>query len=135
MPIITWSDNLSVGIVSIDDQHKEIVRLINDLFDAMKEGKGSGALGGILDDLAGYTVKHFAYEEALFNKHDYPARDEHKASHDALVKQVLDLKEGLEAGKATITKEVMDFLKDWLSTHICGEDKKYTAFLIEKGVT
>lgn len=134
MAIISWSDNLSVGIRAFDQHHQHLVELINNLHDAMATGKGSGILGKILTELADYTVYHFKAEEALFHKHGYPGYDEHKKNHDDLTNQVLDFKAKFEAGEMVISIEIMKFLTDWLTNHILGADKAYVPFLKSKGI-
>ncbi len=134
MPLMDWSDDFSVGIESIDNQHKKLVNMLNALYDSMQSGEGNEMLGKVLGGLAAYTVNHFKYEEDLFAQHGYPGTAEHKKQHDDLLAQVTDLKNKFDAGSATLSMEVMKFLKDWLITHIQGSDKAYSAFLIEKGV-
>ncbi|MGD1075133.1 MAG: bacteriohemerythrin [Thermodesulfovibrionales bacterium] len=134
MALITWSDDLSVNIGSIDAQHKKLVALVNTLHDAMSSGKGQQALGKILDELIEYTKSHFATEERLMTTHVYPGYLSHKKEHDGLTQQVLTVHQDFKAGKPVITVEIMRFLKDWLSRHIQGTDKKYSPFLISKGV-
>jgi len=63
---------LSVNIQSIDEQHKKLVALVNNLNDAMSSGKGQLIMGKILDDLVAYTKTHFATEERLMTTHTYP---------------------------------------------------------------
>ena len=58
----------------------------------------------------------------------------HKIVHDKLTKQVIEQQQDIKNGKALITMEVMSFLKNWLIDHIQNTDKKYSAFLISKGV-
>ena len=134
MALFTWGDKFSVGIVSIDDQHKELVKYLNDLHDGMLGGKGSDVTGPILDGLVAYTVKHFAYEEKIFADQAYPDAAAHKKEHENLVAQVSDFVGKFKAGKVTISTEIMNFLKDWLTKHILGTDKKYTSYLVAKGV-
>jgi hemerythrin len=134
LALITWTDALSVNIKAIDDQHKKLITLINDLHSAMGSGKGKEAIGTVLDGLVEYTKTHFAYEEALMQKHNYVGYLGHKSQHDELTKQVLDLQSRYKEGKTLVTVEVMNFLKDWLSNHIQNTDKKYTSFLNSKGV-
>lgn len=134
MPIIQWNQSFSVNINNIDNQHMKIVELINNLHDRMKEGKGKEALATILNELTVYTVYHFKTEEELFRKHKYPDTDAHVLEHNNLVQQVVQLKSDFESGKALLTMDVMNFLKDWLSRHIAGSDKAYTAFLNSRGV-
>ncbi len=134
MPLFQWSQDMSVNITEIDNQHKKLVDLINLLHDSMKSGKGKDVLGKLLNELTDYTVNHFGTEEKLFQKYGYPEYARHKKDHDDLTKQVIDIKTKLEGGATILTVEVMNFLKDWLNNHILHADKKYTAFLNAKGV-
>jgi len=91
-------------------------------------------MGGILDGLATYTVSHFAHEERLMQLYSYPDFVKHKSEHDKLIAQVKSLQEDFRSGKATISLDVMEFLRRWLIDHICGVDKQYTAHLKAAGV-
>ncbi len=135
MSIITWGDELSVGVHAFDSQHKRLVNLINELHDAMSAGKGSAILGRILSELADYTVYHFKAEEAVFERCEYPGFSSHRNDHDELARQVLDFKNQFEEGKAVLSMEIMKFLTGWLTNHILGADKAYTVFLNSKGVS
>lgn len=135
MALITWSDALSVKVKQFDDQHKKLVDMVNQLFDAMKAGKGNQVMGDILKSLIQYTQTHFAAEERIMKQYGYPDFENHKKEHNALVLQVLDLQKQFQDGKAVLTQNVMTFLRDWLSKHIQGEDKKYGVYLNGKGVS
>ena len=135
MPLLEWSDELSIGINSIDEQHKKLVNMINALNDALAEGKANELLAKIFDGLAVYTVKHFGYEEELFAQHGYVEAEAHKNEHEALINQVKALQDKMNEGDFMISVEVMAFLKDWLTNHIMKTDKAYAPFLIDKGVT
>ena len=135
MPLFQWTPELSVNVKEIDNQHKQLVNLINLLHDSMKSGKGKDVMGKVLNDLTDYTVYHFGTEERLFQKYRYIEYPQHKKEHDDLTKQVLDVKSKFLAGQTTVTIEVMNFLKDWLNNHIKHSDKKYSAFLNSKGVS
>lgn len=134
MALITWSDSLSVKVKQFDDQHKKLVDMVNQLFDAMKTGKGNQVMGDILKQLIAYTQTHFAAEERLLKQYAYPDFEAHKKEHNALVIQVLDLQKQFQEGKPVLTQNIMTFLRDWLSKHIQGDDKKYGIFLNGKGV-
>jgi len=134
MALITWSDTLSVKVKQFDDQHKKLVDMVNQLFDAMKTGKGSQVMGDILKQLIAYTQTHFAAEERLLKQYAYPDFEAHKKEHNTLVMQVLDLQKQFQEGKPVLTQNIMTFLRDWLSRHIQGDDKKYGVFLNGKGV-
>ncbi|TVM32323.1 bacteriohemerythrin [Oceanidesulfovibrio marinus] len=133
-PLIVWSDKLSVGIDSIDDQHKILVDLINELNEAMKQRKANEAIIDVLDRLKNYVVEHFANEEKLFDRYGYPETKSHKEIHTMFVDKVVEFDKALKAGSVTLSMEIMKFLKDWLTGHIMGTDKKYVPFLKEHGV-
>ncbi|MGK5083529.1 bacteriohemerythrin [Bdellovibrionota bacterium FG-1] len=134
MALFEWSSRFTLGIQSIDDEHKKLVEYINQLHDGMMQGKGANVTGPILDGLVNYTVKHFKHEEELFATHAYPDTAAHKEEHKKLVAQVAEFQTKFKAGTATISTEIMTFLKNWLTNHILGTDKKYCPHLISKGV-
>lgn len=135
MPLIEWTNELSVGIQSIDEQHKKLVNMINALNDAKLSGSSNDLLGKIFSGLAAYTQKHFAYEENMFAEYGYSNSEEHKRQHSELIAQVIELKERfMDNPEGTISDDLMLFLKRWLTNHIMRTDKEYTEFLLSKGV-
>lgn len=134
MPLMTWKNEYSVNIAQIDQQHKKLIDLINQLNDAMAQGKAKEILDKILNDLVGYCASHFKLEEQLMQSNGYPEFAEHKDKHDKMTAKVLSLKKDVIAGKKLISLEVMKFLEQWLDKHILGTDKNYSPFLNAKGV-
>ncbi len=130
--IMPWSPRLEISIDIIDTHHKELVRLINLLHKAMRLQKGAGEVGGILKELADYTVFHFGFEEEQFEKHGYPQIEAHKKLHKDLVGQVLSFQKDFQDGKTAVSMDLMDFLINWLKTHILKEDAAYVPFLKDK---
>jgi hemerythrin len=108
--------------------------MLNELYEAMKAGKGNNVVGEILNGMIQYTFSHFATEERYLILNNYPDFAAHKREHDILTKQVLELQEQFNNGKAAISIKVGDFLKTWLLTHISGTDMKYSPYLRAKGV-
>lgn len=134
MPIIDWSESYSVKIAEIDRQHQKLIAMINDLNDAMKEGKGKNVLGKIISGLASYTKTHFKTEERYFDRYNYPGTETHKKEHEKFVQTVRNFQQEFENGQIMLTIDVMSFLSDWLVKHIKGSDQKYSQFLNEKGL-
>jgi len=134
MALIVWSEDLSVKVSKSDEQHKVLIKLINDLHDAMLKGKSKEIISEILKSLVDYTVIHFNEEEALLEKYNYPDLPVQKKAHAFFVQKVSDFQEGYKKNKFGLSIEIMDFLSDWLKNHINGIDKNYSAFLNEKGV-
>ena len=135
MPLMQWTEKLSVGVNELDAEHQRLVAMLNDLYDAAQAGKGKDALGPILDGLITYTQNHFAHEERFMTQHKYPGFAQHKGEHEALAKQVLDVQAKYKAGAgAALSMEVLNFLKNWLTKHIQGTDKQYGPFFNERGI-
>jgi hemerythrin len=132
--LFPWSEIYSVKIGIVDTQHKNLVNILNELHQAMVGGHGKDKLGQVLSNLIKYTQVHFATEEKLMQAHGYTDFPAHKAEHDQLTSRVLEYRRKFLANEIGLTVEVMDFLKDWLSKHILGSDKKYAPFLNAKGV-
>lgn len=130
---VEWSDELSVGIEEIDEQHKLLTALINRMHEAIQERHGNQVVGEILDELTDYTRIHFAVEESLMRILDYPGYEEHHEHHRDLLEQVTDLKRKVAEGKASIGFELMHFLKVWLTKHIMEEDMLYSGFFLAAG--
>jgi hemerythrin-like metal-binding protein len=135
MPLMAWNDKLSVGVKVLDDDHKKLLAIANELYDAIVDQRGKDVLGGILDRLVSYTQFHLAREEQFFAVTGYPDAVQHTKIHEALTKQALDIQERLNCGTQPLTLEVMTFLKDWLFDHILGADAKYGPYLNSKGIS
>jgi len=129
-----WNASYSVNIGSIDAQHQNLFAIGRELYAAMNAGQGKSVVAKILDRLIQYTVVHFAHEERLMKVHNYKDYAAHKAEHDALTRQVLQFQKDFQNGRAAMSIQLLQFLKDWLSHHINGSDKKYAPALQEKAV-
>ena len=134
MSFIHWTDSLSVGIESIDEQHKILVEIINNLNEAMRNSETDQIISDIFQRMIGYTEIHFAFEENLFDRYGYEGSTAHKAKHVALIDTIQSLQQKLDEGDARVGIEVMEFLKRWLTDHILKTDRDYAEFLVEKGV-
>ncbi|ACL16435.1 hemerythrin-like metal-binding protein [Methanosphaerula palustris E1-9c] len=134
MPIMDWTDDLSVGVTEIDNQHKRLIELINKLHDAMKAGQGKQMLETTLQELAAYTVYHFQAEEKYMVEYNYPRYHAHKIEHDAFVKKVTDFQKDFVDNRLGLTLDLMKFLKDWVNNHIKSTDKQYTALFNKSGL-
>ncbi len=134
MAIFSWNEKYSVNIREIDEQHMKLIGMVNRLDEAMLQGKGKAALGEILAALIQYARTHFSTEERLMRANGYPEYEEHKRKHDLMTEKVAHLYRDFQDGKATITFEVMKFLKDWVDKHILGTDRQYAPFLNGKGI-
>lgn len=132
---IEWTEDHSVGVAVIDDQHKTLLDLTNKLFYAILESRGIEAVKEILGELADYADYHFSFEEEVLRVNGYPesAMAPHIAEHRALTKQVEEFRK--EIGKQdALDYAVFNFLRDWTTEHLNSTDKTYTKFLNSKGI-
>ncbi|WP_420267098.1 bacteriohemerythrin [Candidatus Magnetominusculus dajiuhuensis] len=135
-PLMQWQNGYSVGVKRYDNEHKNLVKLINKLHAAMKLGLGNRIIGDILDGLIDYTVTHFNAEEQDMKRFGYPKQefDAHIEQHHKFVKQAGDVQRKFKEGQGGLTLDIMSFLKKWLAEHIMGTDKKYMPFFNSKGL-
>jgi hemerythrin len=135
MPFIAWTSELSVGVKMLDNDHKRMAILINDLHEGLMAGRDSKALERIFDELVDYTRLHFAHEEQLLAEAGYSGAPAHKKEHEQRVDQVLKLQARfLCAAESADYLEVLDQLKDWLFQHTQGPDKDFVEHLKTTGV-
>jgi hemerythrin len=131
---VKWKDEYSVGIESIDTQHKKLLNLINSLQTAVYFSTGEQFEHEAMDALVDYTKTHFSYEEGLMEQNGYPDFEPHKLLHQQMIAKVEAVLSEYQQDKDTAMKNATVFLRDWLINHINGTDKQYSSFLIEKGV-
>jgi hemerythrin len=129
MSLFQWSEAYSVGYPDIDSQHKRLFQLAEQLHAAMTAGKGKQVLSTTLGNLIAYTKRHFADEEILMQTHRYPLLQQHKVQHQALTEKVVQFQRSFEMGQATMTVELLQFLSNWLTSHIGAVDRKVGEFL------
>jgi len=132
---MTWNEKMSVGVAELDQDHKKLVTMLNQLFDAINSGHGKESLNKILDEMIAYAATHFAHEEKFFAQTGYPETAAHKQEHEKFKRQALEVQQKCKNGaNGTLSLEVMNFLKNWLVNHIQGVDKKYGPYLNSKGI-
>ena len=131
---IKWKDDYSVGIDSIDQQHKKLISLINQLTTAVDYSTGEEFEREALAELVDYTKTHFTYEEGMMEDNGYPDFVAHRAQHRVMIAEVDAVLAEYEKDHDTAMRHAVDYLKDWLINHINGTDKQYSSYLIGKGV-
>ena len=127
---IEWDDAFSVDVPLMDEQHKKLVTMINDLFQRCVSGSTSTNLtfAMAVKDAAEYAKTHFRIEEEYMEKAGYPGLPDQKKEHASFMTEVLTTCEKYKEGKAA-PLDLVRFLKEWLLDHIAVADKKYTLYL------
>ncbi|MDR1909863.1 MAG: bacteriohemerythrin [Spirochaetaceae bacterium] len=128
---VAWDDKYSTGIQLLDDQHKELLRLTNELFANCQSGEESAneAFRKIAHSTVDYVKYHFTAEEKIFEKIKYPFAAEHKKQHESFVKRVLEDVKKFEEGRHLIPHNFARFLKEWILTHIAVHDRQYADYI------
>jgi len=127
---VAWDDSFSVGFEHIDNQHKELVKMVNDLYNACKKGALNEDIVYLrtVSKALEYARVHFSDEEEFMGKVSYPELGEHKKQHEDFIVEIKKSIKLFEYGKAAPI-ELANFLKDWLLNHIAISDKGYAPYL------
>lgn len=111
----------------LDHDHRELIKLVNELHTATTQGEGRHVVGKILSELIRYTHEHFQREEHHMEKNGYARLEDHRRLHQELLQAVRGLQEKFNSGNVTVAAQVSMLLRDWLSLHIVRKDKEYIA--------
>jgi len=129
MPFYRWSESMSVGVALLDSDHKALIDTIDRLHFAVEAGEAPEILDQIFDALVAYVEHHFAREEAVLAACAYPGAAAHKAEHLKFAQDMRYTRDRYFRGEeAAIGRELLDYLKNWLSQHILVEDMAYRPY-------
>lgn len=124
-----WKQQHRIGVSGLDRQHKELLDAVNALHEAFRSGKSQEEMDRIFQHLIDCSHKHFAEEEKTMRATHYPGYAAHKAEHEVLHQQLLDLQKRLKEGQEVFSVEVVYFLRHWVMHHVVEADKEYGRFL------
>ena len=134
MSFASWNESYSVKVRHLDDEHKQLFAIIDQLHEGMRAGRGRDVLQSVLDQLLLYTQQHFTDEELLLQVARYPWINAHIGLHQQFVNKIKDFSQGFHLGAAPISVEMVEFLRNWLSEHIMRADQQYTVTLSAAGI-
>jgi hemerythrin len=127
--VMVWTTEMSVGLAVLDDDHKQLIRIINQLGADSVSGDRRAAIRQSLVALRRYAEFHFAREEKVLMACAYPHLEEHQGEHRDFVQRIQDLTRRFDADPEDmaeiVNEDLMNFLRDWLTQHIMIEDKAY----------
>jgi hemerythrin-like metal-binding protein len=126
---LKWSEEFSVDDQSIDEEHLQLISLINELQMTIVEDQDQETINHIFDRLIKYTIVHFDNEEKMLKEAGYPDLKEHAREHKKLKAQVQKLS---REKNFLLSSNIAEFLQVWLKDHILGSDKKYAEYFKEK---
>lgn len=129
---ISFRDEYRLGIDEIDEQHRDLIRRVGQLNDALRTDTSHERINQMFDDLLVATTEHFETESRYMTEYQYPEQYVHEMEHAHLVNEAIHLKSQFEHGGELLA---LQSLKDWLLNHINYSDRSLGAFLAERGVT
>lgn len=129
MAYITWKQAFNIGIEIIDDQHKKLIDIINELYEAQQLGTSQSIILNVLLKLDDYTKYHFNKEEEIQRINNYPEYSNHKKEHQEFIDKLALLKKDGEKSNLLLSLKTIDYLKDWTINHILGSDKDFGDYL------
>lgn len=132
MAYFEWADDMVIDNGPIDEDHKQLVALVNQLHTATTDGRGQEVVQGILEQLIAYTVGHLQREEQLMSSLQFPRLAQHKEVHDKFMHRIHGLKAKYDAGSISVASQLSSVLRDWLSLHIRRSDKEIKVFLQQR---
>lgn len=125
---IIWRDAFSVENKEIDEQHLQIVDILNQLYEAKQE-RLLITPRHVMDMLIRYTETHFGDEEELMRAAGYPGVKEHMFSHMRMAGKIRELVQSAIRDPDVLTTDVFDFLKKWWLGHIQNVDRMYMPYI------
>ena len=130
IPSLVWNDNLSVGNATLDEDHKRLFIIFNELSSAMKEGRANKIILSIIDQLIDYTRSHFDREEEMMSRCSYPGLDTQKKEHSLFMAKAKDSRHRyIREASNTQAIEILEFIKKWLVEHIQKSDRAYAPYV------
>lgn len=133
---LAWDDSRhTLGIASIDDQHRGLMDMINELVDVLEHGFDGEVARQHMAKIIRFTEEHFAHEEELMHRHNFPGRERHAAEHRDVLSQAVTMTEALNPDDFNRAMLVTAFLTDCAENHILHEDKALVLYLHEKGLS
>ena len=131
MPFLKWTESMSVGVPILDSDHRALFRLVNQLHDHMESGAEDAILGAIFDKLVAYIEFHFTREEKVMQACGFPGLAVHLDEHADFTRYIHELRERYAgAHDPALTQELLEFLKNWLNTHILIQDMAYKPYVL-----
>jgi len=134
MPTLVWSNDYSINVAEIDEQHKKLLEHVNKLHAGVEAQIDKQVLHQLIVDLYEYTVFHFAFEEKLMKQHGMDHIKTHHEEHKLMLEHLKDVCNAMSDGKRPAFYSEYDVSDDWFLAHIKGSDQKMGAFLNSKGV-
>ena len=125
---MTWSNKYSVGVELLDNQHKSMMKALNELHAASMRGKAKEVAGPLIRQIVSIAGEHFAAEVRLMESIRFPGLAAHRAKHSELAAKFGELASRHEKGDGTVYIQLLYFMRDWLTKHVQNDDQEYAGW-------
>ncbi len=132
--MLEWSNEYSVGVSVIDEEHKGFIDIINKIIAAKQRNYSQEEVDKILGELVRFAKEHFKTEEAYMSKYEYPEYLLHYNEHLNFSLHMIIYNNQVINGEYKIMDELYNYLQEWLVHHIQKTDKKYTKCFNKNGL-
>ncbi len=132
--LLVWDDSLSVGIEEIDLEHRELVDLVNQLHQSIRDDQDQAQQIALIEQIKERVQGHFDTEERWFKEHGFPEAEEHIERHQEFLQRMSDFQTQIEFNRFGVGVEMTLFLSEWLETHLKDEDQRYSKYFTEQGI-
>src|SRR5262245_32090012 len=122
MGLLQWNHRYSVGVDAVDHEHRELIELINRLFDEAATQGTKPAVVAFFGDLLRGISAHFALEERFMRDHRYDQLAQHKSDHERLLDELRDMMDDFETGDDADRVRLAHRLDAWFSRHFETHD-------------
>ena len=123
MKLLEWREEYATGMPGVDHEHRELIEMINELHARMGDDAGRDEIEGFLGEVHALIASHFALEEAEMRDRHYPRYREHKADHERLLDEILDIMD--DARKRDFDADRLGRrIADWFAIHFQSHDAR-----------
>ncbi len=130
MPLIDWTNQMNVGVKLLNNDHRKLVILINNLHDGLVTGQAKPELESMFEMLVNATRAHHANEEQFLADEDHHSSLMHKQEHEQMLDKLLELQiRFINSAQLGVEMEIMHQLRSWLFQHVQGSDQQFAAHL------
>jgi len=124
MSLLQWKPEYSVGVESMDVEHREMIDLINEIYEKLDSAPDADQIEDCLGDIFSTVSMHFALEESLMRKSNYAEYQAHKDNHEELLDQIRDLMDDFAADTSAGAVKLERGLSDWFAGHFATFDAR-----------
>lgn len=133
MTLIDWDEKFTIGIAAVDHEHRELIDLINELYQSLVEKKDDTTVMDFLGEIYTRIAAHFALEEKVMRELGYSFYTDHKTDHEQLLDEIRDIMDDYEDNKLFADGVLAQRLKTWFGTHFRTKDAQLHKYLAETG--